>query len=565
MQSAVRAVTLGALMALAQPATAQMALPLKRAPEATTPAITPADLMSRMYLYADDSMMGRAAGSAYNLKATAYIAAEARRLGLQPAGDSGGYFQNVPMIQRALDPNARITVDGTELRMGEEYMPRDQSVVTRSIDGVQVVYGGAWGDIVMLPAEAAAGKLVVLGLPKNPDPQVPSWFVPRAGAIQRFRSAAGIAIVSLDAMPPQFTQSLATPQVTLKDDATPAPAAGAAPLPSYLYLSRAAAERLIGVHLDSAKSGTVGKTVRGGFAFVETPAPARNVVAVLRGSDPALRGQYVAIGAHNDHVGFDNNPVDHDSLRAYNDAVRKLEVASPTHQVTAEQRAQIRVNVDSLRRVRPARPDSIYNGADDDGSGTVSVLEIAEAFAGARAKPKRSIIFVWHTAEELGLFGAQYFTDHPTVPRDSIVAQLNMDMVGRGRADDEAGGGPGYLQLIGSRRLSTELGTLVESVNTSRRQPFTFDYQYDAAGHPEQFYCRSDHYMYARYGIPIVFLSTGGHRDYHQVTDEPQYIDYEKMANVSQFVHDLAIAVANLDHRVVVDKPKPDPRGNCVQ
>jgi hypothetical protein len=138
-------------------------------------------------------------------------------------------------------------------------------------------------------------------------------------------------------------------------------------------------------------------------------------------------------------------------------------------------------------------------------------------------------------------------------------------MVGRGRAEDENNGGAGYLQLIGTRRLSTELGDLIETVNKSRRQPFTFDYQYDAAGHPEQFYCRSDHYMYARYGIPIAFFSTGSHRDYHQVTDEPQYIDYDKLANVSQFVHDIAAAVANLDHRVVVDKPKPNPRGNCVQ
>ena len=275
----------------------------------------------------------------------------------------------------------------------------------------------------------------------------------------------------------------------------------------------------------------------------------------------------MAIGAHNDHVGFDQTALDHDSIRAFNGALRRLELAAPNHRVSPDQVQQIRVNVDSLRRLHPARRDSIYNGADDDGSGTTSVLEIAEAFAGARgnAKPKRSLIFVWHTGEELGLFGSQYFTDHPTVPRDSIVAQLNMDMVGRGRADDETGGGPGYLQLIGTRRLSTELGDMIETVNKARKQPFTFDYQFDATGHPEQYYCRSDHYMYARYGIPIAFFTTGNHRDYHQVTDEPEYIDYDKLAHVSQFVYDIATAVANLDHRVVVDKPKPDPHGNCVQ
>jgi len=333
----------------------------------------------------------------------------------------------------------------------------------------------------------------------------------------------------------------------------------------YVYVSAAGARLLLGAPLDSTRVGAVGKTVHGSVAFIETPAPARNVVAILPGGDPKVKGEYVAIGAHNDHIGFDNTPADHDSLRAFNDAVRRLELAAPDHRLRPDQVQQIHVNVDSLHRVHPARRDSIYNGADDDGSGTTSVLEIAEAFAGARVKPKRSIIFVWHTGEELGLFGSQYFTDHPTVTRDSIVAQLNMDMVGRGRADDENGGGPGYLQLIGTRRLSTELGDLIETVNKARKQPFTFDYQFDATGHPEQYYCRSDHYMYARYGIPIAFFTTGNHRDYHQVTDEPEYIDYDKLAHVSQFVYDVATAVANLDHRVVVDKPKPDPHGNCVQ
>jgi Zn-dependent M28 family amino/carboxypeptidase len=202
------------------------------------------------------------------------------------------------------------------------------------------------------------------------------------------------------------------------------------------------------------------------------------------------------------------------------------------------------------------------------------VLEIAEAFATAKDRPKRSLLFVWHTGEEAGLYGSEYYTDHPTVPRDSIVAQLNMDMVGRGAATDITGekkegglthGGPGYVQLVGSRRLSTELGDLIEDVNRTNKIGLTFDYSMDANGHPQNIYCRSDHYEYARYGIPIVFFTTGGHSDYHQVTDEPQYIDYDRMAHVATLVHDAAFRVANLDHRVGVDKPKPDPKGRCVQ
>jgi hypothetical protein len=548
------------LVVTARVADAQAPLPLKHAPLSTQTSITPADLMTRLYLYADDSMMGRMTGTEYNMKATEYIASEARRLKLQPAGDSGTYFQNVPLVKRGLDSSATLSVDGTTFKTWDEFIPRDPGRPTRPFDGAQIVYGGVWTDSAMLSPEQAAGKFIVLGAKIGPN-LPPTQQVNRAAILNRYRTAAGIAVVALETFGPQEIAFFRQPLTTLRR----APSSDTTSLPVYVYVSKAGTRTLFGAPTDSLKPGALGKTIHGSVSFSDTPAPARNVVAILPGSDAKLRGEYVAIGAHNDHVGFDRTPVDHDSIRAFNDAERKLELAAPNHQVSPEQMAQIKVNVDSLHRAHAIRRDSIFNGADDDGSGTTAVLEIAEAFAGAKVKPKRSLLFVWHTGEELGLFGSQYYTDNPTVPRDSIVAQLNMDMVGRGRSDDENGGGPGYLQLIGTRRLSTELGDIVESVNKQRKQPFTFDYQFDAPGHPEQYYCRSDHYMYARYGIPIAFFTTGNHRDYHQVTDEPQYIDYDKLAHVSQFVYDIATTVANLDHRVVVDKPKPDPRGNCVQ
>jgi hypothetical protein len=390
--------SLSALTGLSAALGAQTAeLPLKHAPEPTSAAISPADLMTRLYIFADDSMMGREVGTIYHLKATDYIEHEVRRLGLVPAGDSGTYFQEVPVAS----------------------------------------------------------------------------------------DSGGLRI--------------------------------------------------------------------------------RNVVAVLPGSDPVLRNEYVAIGAHNDHIGFNRHPVDHDSIRAFDAVVRPKGADDPNRPARHDEIVRINRMLDSLRQIHPPRLDSIYNGADDDGSGTVAMLEIAEALVSSDVKPKRSILFVWHAGEEKGLWGSEYFTDHPTVPRDSIVAQLNMDMIGRGGPQDEKGGGPGYLQLIGSRRLSTELGNLVESVAKTEPTPFHFDYSYDANGHPEQYYCRSDHYEYARYGIPITFFSTGGHRDYHQVTDEPQYIDYDQLARVTTLVQDVALRIANLDHRLVVDKPKPNPKGRCIQ
>jgi hypothetical protein len=390
-------------------------------PAGTEAAITPTDLRARLSIYADDSMQGRKAGTPGNVKATAYLAAEARRIGLEPAGDSGGYFQTIPLVDRSPVSAASVQAGGESFALGTDFMD-----------------------------------------------------VPAA-------------------------------------------------------------------------------------------APARNVVAVLRGSDPALRGQYVAIGAHNDHIGLAPVAEDHDSLRAWNAVMRPQGANDSPGKPTAEQEARIRTILDSLRKTRGPRADSIFNGADDDGSGSVSVLEIAEALAGSAERPRRSVLFVWHTGEELGLLGADWFTRHPTVPRDSIVAQLNIDMIGRGDAGDMKNGGPGYLQLIGTRRLSTELGDLIERLNTEDRHGLAFNYDWDANGHPDNSYCRSDHYMYARFGIPVAFFTTGSHRDYHQLTDEVQYIDFGKMARVAGLVEDVARHVADLDHRLVVDKAKPDPEGVCRQ
>jgi Zn-dependent M28 family amino/carboxypeptidase len=188
---------------------------------------------------------------------------------------------------------------------------------------------------------------------------------------------------------------------------------------------------------------------------------------------------------------------------------------------------------------------------------TDRVLEIAEALALAKDKPKRSIIFVWHTAEEVGLTGARYFTDNPTVPRDSIVANLNMDMIGRGRADDIPGGGPDYISVIGSNNLSSDLAGMVAAVNKKQRRPLKLDYRFDDsvtwAGY-NNLYNRSDHAMYSRYNIPIAFFFSGLHADYHQLTDEPQYIDYPHYARVVNYIRDLGVEIANSAQRPRVDR-----------
>ena len=295
-------------------------------------------------------------------------------------------------------------------------------------------------------------------------------------------------------------------------------------------------------------------------------AAARNVIGIIPGSDRALRGEYVAITAHNDHVGFTHRPVDHDSLRAFNAIVRPLGADSPNRPATPEEAGRIAQILDSLRKLHPPRLDSIRNGADDDGSGTIALIEIARVLMRSGARPKRSILLVSHTGEEKGLIGSDWYTDHPTVPIDSIVAEFDVDMIGRGAATDIAAGGPTYLEVVGLRRLSKEFGDWVEAANARESIPFVFNYEYDVPGHPAQYYCRADHYSYARYGIPSVSLSRGLHRDYHQITDEAQYIDYPDYARLTQMVLDAAVLVANADHRPRLDGPKPaDPHVPCRQ
>jgi hypothetical protein len=336
--------------------------------------------------------------------------------------------------------------------------------------------------------------------------------------------------------------------------------------PGGIFVTASAAEALLGRPLLGTGSGTLGLVVHGEAtpSFEALKYPARNVIAILPGSDPASATTFVSITAHNDHVGFDSSPVDHDSLHTLNRIVRPLGADTPPREPTAAEWATIRQTLDSLRRLRPPRPDSIRNGADDDGSGTAVLLEVAEELA-SRPHARRSVLFVSHAAEEEGLLGSRWFTDHPTVARDSIVSEFDMDMVARGNKSDLADGSPTYLEVIGMRRLSPEYGDLIEAANRRQSLPFQFNLTYDAPGHPLRYYCRADHYSYARYDIPSVAISRGEHPDYHQVTDEAQYADYDMMARIGGFALDVIRAVANLDHRPKVEFARHDPSAQCVQ
>jgi hypothetical protein len=563
-----RAAPLAALALAVLASTSAAQPPRTHTPRPTTPAITAEDLMTHLYILADDSMLGREAGKPGNFKGTTYIAAQFRRIGLDPGGDNGSYFQTVPMVEKGLLPGAALSVDGGALRRGTEWVPFPD--ISKAIPfgvrmqpgAVQAVFGGRIGGELLDPAQAR-GKLVVLLPPAGENGQ-PDWRFWANPGMRWYPDAAAVAVVSLEATPAGVVEYLLSPQTSIAGPDAAAPRTGA---PGIL-LSNAAARRILGADVATLAVGAAGKTVTGGFGFGQNPvaAPARNVIGILRGSDPALRGEYVVVSAHNDHIGVTEHPLDHDSVRAFNRVLRPAGENDDPDPPTPEQQRRIAAVLDSMRRAHGGmvRLDSVFNGADDDGSGTVALLEIAESMA-AGPHPRRSILFMSHTAEEKGLYGSQWFTDHPLVPRDSIVADLNMDMVGRGRPEDVRGGGAYSVQMIGSRRLSTQLGALIDSLNATRPNRMQIDYSWDAHGHPANRYCRSDHFMYARYGIPITYFSAGYHIDYHQVGDEPQYIWYAHTVHIAEFVRDIATAVANRPQRLAVDGPRQDPNAPCRQ
>ncbi|PYR72039.1 MAG: hypothetical protein DMF86_24675, partial [Acidobacteria bacterium] len=262
----------------------------------------------------------------------------------------------------------------------------------------------------------------------------------------------------------------------------------------------------------------------------------RNVVGIVEGSDPKLKDTFVLFGAHYDHIGYQQFPP-----QAGRGGGGFVGGGAPGGCV-------------GQTRDTPRPDDIVNNGADDDGSGTAALMALAKAFAQG-PKPKRSLMFVWHAGEEAGLLGSRYMADFPEIPLDKVAAQLNIDMIGRNRCDDPKE--ENIVYVVGSDRISTELHNLDEDANASLSKPMTLDYEMNDPADPESIYTRSDHYSYASKGIPIIFYTTGLHRDYHYLTDEVSKIDFPKMAHIAQLVYATGTRVANLDHFPARDNKGP--------
>lgn len=580
------------------------------APRPTVPAITANDLRTRLYQISDDSMQGRRVGEYGDYKVTTYIAAEFKRLGLKPAGDNGGYFQELAFGPMGFDSaNAKLIAGGTTLSSKRDWIPLAPTAANgigakADLNGVQAVYAGRWRDssVTLDPAQfrgkvavftsSAAGAGLLAG-GRGPArvlrcDSVPDKFgadaAARVEAAVRADSAAGrggrgggaggrggaaggasrdlraqtagavaVLIVATDSIP-QASISGAFNGRNSMQSAAPVPAAGSLPAG---VISPSAAERLFGKAMDQLAVGTTGQTVSAAWNYDwhMSKTPARNVIAIMPGSDPARANEYVLVSAHNDHNGVNAVAFDHDSLRAVNIVTRPQGNNDPVCRPTDAQQHVIDSLIARARSIRPPRRDSIMNGADDDGSGTAVLLEIAEKFA--HEKPARSIIFVSHTGEEAGLLGSRWFTDHPTIPLTSIAAALNMDMVGKGRADQVKFGGPTSIQMLGSRRLSRPFGDIIDSVNATRTETMAIDRSWDVSANPMNRFCRSDQVNYVHHDVPVTYFSLGYAEDYHQPTDEPQYIDYDHAARLGRFVYDIAWAISQRKDRPAITGADP--------
>ncbi|MBA2502288.1 MAG: M20/M25/M40 family metallo-hydrolase [Pyrinomonadaceae bacterium] len=517
-----------------QPASKTKSSAVRRAAD----RITAEQLKEYLYYVASDEMQGRDTPSP-GLDATArFIADKLKRRGIKPAGDNGTYFQKYNLLRlRADEAQSRAEIGGQTYKFGDDFLP---ALSGGSAEGPLVYVGHGWfvksKGIDAYQGVDVRDKIMVVAGGARPDGVTPDDLKGKQGeawddfgGYARRHGARGIVLIPRTRDYDQYWQARrsALTRGTLQVEAFMDTSDARIPtlIPSQKMLDALmTGERMSGEQVFS-QSGTGAAST----AFDLTPAKrisfttavtsekstTQNVVGVLEGSDRVLKNEYVAIGAHYDHVGTGT----------------------------------------------AVNGDSIYNGADDDGSGTVGVLAIAEALARG-PRPKRSILFVWHSGEEKGLWGSRYFVENPTVPLAQVVAQLNIDMIGRSKKEDDTNprnrdlSGANEVYVIGSKMMSTDLGLLSERINASYLN-VNFNYKYDDPSDPNRFFFRSDHYHYARKGVPIIFYFSGVHEDYHRPSDSPDKIDYEKMQTIARTIFMTATEIANLTVRPRVDKQLP--------
>ena len=317
--------------------------------------------------------------------------------------------------------------------------------------------------------------------------------------------------------------------------------------------------------LSVALPSKVTVTIDNGFEQISEQI-SHNVVGMVEGTDPVLKDTYVLFGAHLDHTGYSQTAAGRGGAP---DACRRRSPAAQAAVTAAGRVVQRPTAARGGAGAAPAAPgaarganapppvpfdqrDLVNNGADDNASGSTAILAVANAFA-TGPKPKRSVVFVWHTGEESGLYGSRYNADFPVVPLEKIQAAFNLDMVGRDDCNNIEGDYTNSVFIVGADRISTDLHNLIVQTNSTNVNPLTLDYELNDPNDPENVYTRSDHFSYAAKGIPIAFFTTGLHPDYHRASDTVEKITFPKMARIAQLVYQSGFSVANMDRALERD------------
>lgn len=481
---------------IATAALAALGVPVHAQPAADhRAAIREAEIKHDLFQLAGDEFRGREAGTLDEMRASIWVADRAREAGLKPAGDIGSYFQWWGLRRMRVASTSSVTIGGASLAMWKEAIV--PSIVDAREEGTVTWVGDAVGS--SLDALDLQGKIVAAHvlIPAN---------APGRDVSLRAMRYARLAVAQRAA---QLTRKGASAIILVADSTTES---------AWDFSATISGRGSYGLDTGSTdqrpKFGTPVVVVRramaealnqrGVTAVIDLRSesfvyPSVNIVGVVPGTDPALKNEFVLFSSHQDH-----------------DGVRW-----------------------------PVAGDSIWNGADDNATGSVALLAIARAWA---KKPgKRSALFVWHGAEERGLIGSRYHALNPVVPREQIVAVLNAEMMGRNSPDSAS-----LLGVQPPHRNSSDLVALALEANRETGK-FQLDSLWDRPTHPEGWYFRSDHLPYARLNIPAIMFSSNLHPDYHTPRDEAKTIDLAKLTRMTQWIYRTGWLVANAKQRPGVD------------
>ncbi|MEZ5346438.1 MAG: M20/M25/M40 family metallo-hydrolase [Pyrinomonadaceae bacterium] len=501
--------------------------------------ITAQQLSDYLHFVASDAMGGRDTPS-QGLDVTAeFLAFNLKRWGFKPAGDNGTFFQKMMLTGGSIDPSkVSFKVGTSSLKYGDDFFLL--SGEGNGSGGLVFVKDGwviksknhndfAGIDVkdkyIVIKGDGFNGRGINPPSGITPDDlkgeKGTDWSDPMTYA--KANGAKGVVLLASARIQSAWSQIggfLGRGRMSVEGlGGTPRGGAQGKELPMILVSNDTGNAIFSGESgtADSAAAFDIKKTISLEAPNSKTRIPTQNVVAIWEGGDPKVKDEMVAVGAHYDHVGT---------------------------------------------RPDAKGDDKIWNGADDDGSGTVAVLAIAEALAKSKTRPNRSILFVWHAGEEKGLWGSEYFNKYPTVDINKVVAQLNIDMIGRSKKEGDTNeknkelSGPDEIYVIGSEMMSSTLGAVTKGTNDAYLK-LKYNYRYDDPKDPNRFFFRSDHFNYAVNGIPVAFWFDGVHEDYHGAGDHPDKIDYQKMEKITRTIFLTLWEISDLKVRPAIDKQLP--------